>query len=84
VEEAFVARHELSYENAARWVRHRAPIWIALESDYVANGRSGRLDAVAWTLLGAARQSALLGKGAPQVTDGEFRAYVATLRPAEP
>ena len=84
VEEAFVERYDLTYEQSARWVRHLALIWTALESDFHLNGRSDALDAVAWTLLGSADNRLYWQNGAPQITDGEFRGYVTALRPPKP
>jgi hypothetical protein len=83
-EEAFMARYDLTYEEAVRWIRHLALIWTALESDHVANGRSDALDAVAWTLLRAPDNGLYWDSGAPQITNGEFRDYVAILRETEP
>jgi hypothetical protein len=84
VEQAFVARYDLTYQQAIRWVRHLALVWTALESDYVANGRSDPLDAVAWSLLGSRDNQLYWENGAPQITNGGFRQYVSTLRSAEP
>ena len=79
-----MARYDLTYEEAARWIRHLALIWTALESDYAANGRSDALDAVAWTLLRAPDAGLYWDTGAPQITNGGFRGYVAALRQATP
>lgn len=84
VEQAFVARYDLTYQEAIRWVRHLALVWTALESDFIANGRSAPLDAVAWSLLGSRDNQLYWENGAPQITNGEFRSYVTGLRPAEP
>lgn len=84
VEEAFVERYDLSYEESIRWVRHLALVWTVLESDYSAHGRSDPLDAVAWTLLGSPDNQLYWEQGAPQVTNGEFRHYVSLLRPQAP
>lgn len=80
VEEAFVERYDLDYEDAVRWVRHLALVWTMLESDYSANGRSEALDAVAWSLLGSPDNQLYWQHGAPQLTSGAFRAYVSELR----
>ena len=83
-EEALMARYDLDYAEAARWVRHLALVWTALEADFVANGPSDPLDAVAWSLLGSPDNRLYWENGAPQVTDGGFRAYVSGLRAQEP
>ena len=83
VEEAFVQRYDLTYDNAVRWVRHLALVWTVMESDFETHGRSGPLDAVAWSLLGSPDNQLYWELGAPQVTDAEFRRYVTALRPKE-
>ena len=81
VEAALMTRYDLEYPEAAQWVRHLALVWTALEADFVAHGRSDPLDGVAWSLLGSPDNRLYWEHGAPQVTDGEFRAYVELLRP---
>jgi len=83
VEAALMARYDLDYAEAVRWVRHLALVWTALEADFIANGRSASLDGVAWALLGSPDNRLYWENGAPQVTDGDFRGYVAGLRTPE-
>lgn len=83
VEEAFVERYDLPYEQAVQWVRHLALVWTVLESDFNANGRSGPMEAVAWSLLGQRDNQLYWENGAPQITSGEFRYYVEQLRQSE-
>lgn len=84
VEQALVARYDLAYEEAIHWVRHLALIWTVLESDFRASGRTDDLDAVAYALLGHPDHQLYWDNGAPQVTSGPFRAYVAAIRQARP
>lgn len=79
VEQAFVDRYGLEYGEAVRWVRHLALVWTVLESDYGANGRSDALEAVAASLLGSPDNRLYWEHGAPQVTSGDFRGWVASL-----
>jgi hypothetical protein len=80
LEQAFVERYGLSYEEAVRWVRHLSFVWSALEADYQMNGRSQALEAVASGLLDYPDNQLFWDRGAPQIATGEFRQYVAALR----
>lgn len=76
---AFVERYDLGYDEAERWVRHLALIWTVLEADFLSNGRSRSLDAIAGGLLSFPDNRLYWERGAPQVTSDEFRTYVAAL-----
>lgn len=82
VEQALAARYDLDYQEAVRWTRHLAVLWTVLESDFRVNGPSPALEGIAWGLLGSADNQLYWDQGAPQVTSGEFRGYVAGLRAA--
>lgn len=82
VEQELAARYDLDYQEAVRWVRHLAVLWTVLESDFRVNGPSPALEGIAWRLLGSADNQLYWDQGAPQVTSGEFRGYVAGFRAA--
>lgn len=80
LEAALVARYDLSYAEAVQWGRHLSLLWTVMEADYRANGRSPALEGVALALLAAPDNQLFWDQGAPQITSGEFRGYVAALR----
>lgn len=82
MEQALVERYDLTYQEAVLWVRHLAVLWTVLEADYRVNGRTPALEGVAWSLLGSPDNQLYWDHGAPQVTSGEFRGYVAGVRAA--
>lgn len=82
LEQALVSRYDLTYDEAVLWGRHLSVLWTVLESDYRVKGRTPALEGVAWSLLGAPDNQLFWDAGAPQVTSGEFREYVAQLRAA--
>ena len=80
VDQAYVDRYGMSYEEAAIWARYVGSFWVGLEADYVVRGPSDDLETRLKGLLAYPDNQILWDHDAWQVLDPEFRDYVSSIR----
>jgi len=83
LEQAYVDRYGLSYEEAGIWARYVGQIWTNLEADFTLNGESeGLKERIQLLLINFPDEQLFWDTGALQVTSSEFRGYVQKVREA--
>lgn len=80
LEQPFIDRYKLSYEEASIWTRYLSVLWASLEADYQARGETADLENLIRLLLARPDSALLWEHGAVSVTNAPFRAYVQRLR----
>jgi hypothetical protein len=82
--EAYIQRYELGYDEAAIWIRHVLAIWTTLEAEYALLGDSEGLKSRIRLLLAYPDQELWYdGGGLDWLSSSEFRSYVERVA-AEP
>jgi hypothetical protein len=80
MEQSFMDRYLLTYDEASIWVRYQLVVWKGLEADFIADGESPKLESYIAHLLSYADVQ-LTWQGKNLVSDAAFIAYVERLRP---
>lgn len=79
LEQSFIDRYLLTYEEASIWVRYQLVVWKGLEADFIADGESPKMESYIEHLLTFADVQ-LAWKNGIMVSDADFIAYVERLR----
>lgn len=78
---AYMERYDLTYAEAALWLRHLLSLWTSLEAEYAVLGDSEELSQRIRVLLPFPDQEIWFDNGGPEwLSTPGFRAYIERLR----